>query len=61
MGAQPDQLPLHVPAVVVGSAEERLHPGILGDIGEGVGQQGAGGIGDTMEILVRRRDGQIRR
>ena len=44
---------------VVGAAEERLHAGVLGDFGEGIGQEGAGGIGDAMEILVRRRDGQV--
>ena len=51
--AEPDQLPLHVPAVRVRGSEKRLHPGVLGDCGKGVGQEGADGIGDAMEILVR--------
>ena len=60
MGAQPDQFPLHVPAMFVGAAEKRLHAGILGNGGEGVGQEIAAGIGDTKEILMRRREGLAR-
>ncbi len=43
----------------LGRAEKRLHAGILGDGGKGLGQESAGGIGDTPEILMRRRDGQF--
>ena len=57
--AEPDQLSFHFPAMLVGAPEERLHARVLGNFGKGIGQEGADGIGDAMEILVRRRDGQI--
>jgi hypothetical protein len=34
VGAEPNQLPLHLPAKRVGASKKRLHAGVLGNFGE---------------------------